>query len=120
MRNPTQKSKRAPGRPRKSDQDLKGCPVSLNLTMGQYDHFTAIAERMGQPLAPTIVGLALRGKIVSPLNKDEADTIRKANGMCNNLNQLAKAAHLSGMEDLADEICDTLNNLNSILLKIRK
>lgn len=120
MKPPTQKSKRAPGRPRKSDQDLKGCPVSLNLTMGQYDHFTAIAERIGKPLAPTIVELALRGKLVSPLNKEEADTIRKANGMCNNLNQLARAAHVAGMEDLADEIRDVLKLLNSTLLKLRK
>lgn len=120
MSSPTQKSKRGPGRPRKSDKDIKGCPVSLNLTDGQYDHFKAIADRLGKPLAPTIVTLAQKGRVVSPLSKAEADAIRKANGMCNNLNQLARQAHIMGAVALERDIRTVLDTLNTTLLNIRK
>ena len=120
MSSPTQKSKRGPGRPRKSAKDIKGCPVSLSLTDGQYDHFKAIADRLGRPLAPTIVSLAMKGRVVAPLSKEDADAIRKANGMCNNLNQLAHQAHLTGTSSLERDIRTTLDTLNTTLLNIRK
>ncbi|MCA4464651.1 plasmid mobilization relaxosome protein MobC [Bacteroides xylanisolvens] len=93
------KKKRKPtcnGRPRKADGEKK-TPQSVYFTRNEKEHLQEMCRQAGDmPLSVFIHHQTIHGKVVEPISKEIAESLRAMIGIGNNINQFARYAHENG------------------------
>jgi len=101
------------GRPRKTDAERQLKGVTVRLTTERYEELQGYAAEGGRSLAHVVRAL-LNGKLPY-LTTQQEGLLRNIATMSNNLNQLAKKAHQSCFEAVANDVQQEVERLRELL-----
>lgn len=101
----SERAKHKGGAPPKRIRREKGIRVRLNAS--EYFLITSKAKAAGMVLSSWFREAAINAKVVSRLKPEDLRIMQMLAGLANNLNQLAKLAHVSGILSIARK-CDAL------------
>ena len=103
------------GRPRLPDGQQRTRAVKVYFDEENYARLLKRRRRSGKPLSSIVYELAVNGYVREPLSKELASCVRAMATMSNNLNQLAREAHIAGYaavdgrtRKLSERIADVL------------
>lgn len=108
------------GRPRKMANEIKRFRVAIYLDETQLNALRKQADEAGMKTSECARCLILDGKVVQRLSPIQIEYIRQLAGMANNLNQLAKAAHISDFRYITEECTNTCLKIDELLNKIKQ
>ena len=91
--------------------------VSVYFTKAEHLYLEKKAKACGISKGEYAREVSLGNKLSPTLTPEEADIFRKLTGMANNLNQIAKAAHLG--EPLTRRVLETRDELNLVIKKLK-
>lgn len=102
------------GRPAKSLAEKRKYRLSLKLNTNEYFGLKSKAKTAGKNRCDFLRELIFSSEIKQRFSPEQNDILRKISGMANNLNQLAKLAHVQGVwfvETSAKKLMDELDEL---------
>ena len=92
----------------------KSCRITGTFTEQELGLIKTKAHALGITRSEYVSMMANKGKIVDTFSSSQKDLIKKLIGLNNNINQIAKLAHTSGINSMvlqADEILREINTL---------
>ena len=89
------------GRPAKGKEKLTES-INLKLSVADFKLVTEKAEKPGMKPTQYAREMTLKGQVKNRFTLEELDLMRKLSGMANNLNQLAKKAHIDGYSQASE------------------
>lgn len=95
------------GRPPKKEEDRRDYRVAIYMSKIEYQNLLNKAESSRVKVSECARLLIIQGNIVERFNSEQMDYIRKISGMANNLNQIAKEAHVYDFRFIAEECLAT-------------
>lgn len=107
------------GRPAKSLAEKRKYRLSLKLNTDEYLQLKSKAKTAGKNRCDFLRELILSGEVISRFSPEQIDIFRKIGGMANNLNQLAKLAHVQGVWFIETSAKMLLEELDGLLKRIR-
>lgn len=103
------------GRPPKDESDKKQIKVTVKFSKKEYTNLIRkVNQAQVQTVSEFVREAIFLGQITKRLSVEQLCYIRKITGMANNLNQLAKEAHIYGIHNISENcinICDKIDNL---------
>lgn len=109
------KKQKLKGRPSVNQDDKKQIKITVKFSSKEY---TNLIEKINLAQVKTISEFVREaifiGQIKERFSVEQLSHIRKLTGMANNLNQLAKEAHICGIYTISEScinICDKIDNL---------
>ena len=112
----TQKSKG--GRPRKPEDELRQYPVKVYFDEANYRKLVNRSQRTGLSLSTIVYELAVNGYVREPISHDVLPLLRSLAGMANNLNQIAREAHVSRFLQVEERAMDAARKIDDLLIRI--
>ena len=109
--------KRKGGRPRKSEDELRLYPVKVYFDKASYRKLMNRSRRTGQPLSTIVYDLAVNGYVREPFTKEEVSLLRSLSGVANNLNQIARQAHVSNFLEVYDDVKEVVGKIDDLLIR---
>lgn len=109
------KKQKLKGRPSVNQDDKKQIKITVKFSKKEY---TNLIEKINLAQVKTISEFVREaifiGQIKERFSVEQLSHIRKLAGMANNLNQLAKEAHVYGIHTISEDcisICEKIDNL---------
>lgn len=92
----------------------------INVRFDETEHSRVLqnAKTAGMSKSEWVRKSAIMRKIVPRFNEEQIKALRAVTGASNNLNQLTKKAHQSGLLDIATECQNTISHINYCIDKI--
>ena len=112
----TQKNKG--GRPKKPEDKLRLYPVKVYFDETNYRKLVSRSQRTGQSLSTIVYELAVNGYVREPISPEAISLLRSMAGMANNLNQLAREAHVSHFLQVEERARDAARKIDDLLIRI--
>lgn len=97
------------GRPHKTDSQLRKKVVSTRLTETEYSEILKGAKNCRLSTSDFVHKILTNPKIYPRLSEEENNILRQLTGQANNLNQLTKLAHISGIETIIPRLSELKN-----------
>ena len=114
---PEHKNKKG-GRPRKPDNELRLYPVKVYFDETNYKRLQNKQRRTGVPLSTLVYELAVNGYVRDPFTKEQTAYIRDLSGMANNLNQLAREAHIYHFSHVESRLRNLSERIDKLLINL--
>ena len=105
------------GRPKKPENELRLYPVKVYFDEANHRKLMNRSRRTGQPLSTIVYELAINGYVREPFTKEEVSMLRSLSGMANNLNQIARQAHVSNFLEVYDDVKEVVGKINDLLIR---
>ena len=112
------KQKNKGGRPRKPEDKLRQYPVKVYFDEANYRKLVNRGQRTGQTLSTIVYELAVNGYVREPISHDVLPLLRSLAGMANNLNQIAREAHVSRFLQIEERAMDAAKKIDDLLIII--
>ena len=112
----TQKNKG--GRPKKPENKLRLYPVKVYFDETNYHKLVSRSQRTGQSLSTIVFELAVNGYVREPISQEAISLLRSMAGMANNLNQIAREAHVSHFIHVEKRARETADKIDELLIRI--
>ena len=108
------------GRPRLPDGQQRTCAVKVYFDEKNYGRLLKRRRRSGKPLSSIVYELAVNGYVREPLSKELASCVRAMATMSNNLNQLAREAHIAGYAAVDERTRKLSERIADVLVRISR
>ena len=119
MTSPTPNTrKKKGGRPKKPDDELRLYPVKVYFDETNYRKLANRSQRTGLSLSTIVYELAVNGYIKEPISHDVLPLLRSLAGMANNLNQIAREAHVRHFLQVEKRARETATKIDDLLFQI--
>ncbi len=112
------KQKSKGGRPKKPGDKLRQYPVKVYFDETNYRKLVNRSQRTGQTLSTIVYELAVNGYVREPISHDVLPLLRSLAGMANNLNQIAREAHVSRFLQVEERAMDAAKKIDELLIRI--
>ncbi len=109
------KNKRTGGRPKKGNSVRKKRMISIRFSEPEYYVIKRRSAKAGLTISAYCHAAILESEIKESIKEEDMDLLRKLSGEANNLNQLARKAHIHEMYDVEKEARQMLNSLQNII-----
>ena len=109
--------KKKGGRPKKDEAELRLYPVKVYFDEANFRKLQNRSRRTSQPLSAIVYDLAVNGYVRQPFTKEELSLLRSLSGEANNLNQIARQAHISNFFDVYDDVKKVVGKMNNLLIR---
>ena len=106
------------GRPKKPEDKLRLYPVKVYFDEANYRKLVNRSQRTGQTLSTIVYELAVNGYVREPISHDVLPLLRSLAGMANNLNQIAREAHVSRFLQVEERAMDAARKIDDLLIRI--
>ncbi len=106
------------GRPRKPENEQRLHPVKVYFDEQSYRKLLNKRRRTGMSLSTLVYELAVNGYVKEPITKEEISLLRSLAGMANNLNQLAREAHIHHFSQVENRVLHLANDIDELLIRI--
>ena len=106
------------GRPKKSEEELRLYPVKVYFDETNYRKLISRSQRTGQSLSSIVYELAVNGYVKEPIPHDVITLLRSLAGMANNLNQIAREAHVSHFSHVEKRAREAASKIDDLLIRI--
>jgi hypothetical protein len=106
------------GRPRVAAQDKKCKCVKVYFDAKNYRKLQAQCKRTDMSMSALVYELAVNGTVKEAVPKPVLKSLRDIAGMSNNLNQLARMAHVKGYNSVHDELMKFISQLNGLIAEV--
>lgn len=114
------KKQKLKGRPTKNPSDKKSVKITVKLSEQEY---RGLMEKVNQANIKTtsefVREAIFHGQIKERLSVEDMALIRKLSGMSNNINQLAKEAHIYDLRYMVDVCIDTCYGIDELLNRLK-
>ena len=94
--------------------------VSVYLSAAEYRKASKKAQEAGMKVSEYARAVTLAGYVKAIDTPEAQDEKRKLIGLSNNVNQLAKAAHMQGMKPIVARLDELLGEIDIILKKYKR
>lgn len=115
------KKQKLKGRPIIDGDDKKQIKITVKFSKKEY---TNLIKKVNQAQAKTISEFVREaifiGQIKERMSVEQLSYIRKIAGMANNLNQLAKEAHISGVHTLSENCISIYKRIDDLLKELKQ
>lgn len=115
------KKQKLKGRPIIDQDDKKQIKITVKFSKKEY---TNLIKKVNQAQAKTISEFVREaifiGQIKERMSVDQLSYIRKIVGMANNLNQLAKEAHIYGIHTLSENCTTIYKRIDNLLKELKQ
>lgn len=108
------------GRPRLPDGQQRTRAVKVYFDEENYARLLKRRRRSGKPLSSIVYELAVTGYVREPLSKELASCVRAMATMSNNLNQLAREAHIAGYAAVDERTRKLSERIADVLVRISR
>ena len=108
------------GRPRLPDGQQRTRAVKVYFDEENYARLLKRRRRSGKPLSSIVYELAVNGYVRKPLSKELASCVRAMATMSNNLNQLAREAHIAGYAAVDERTRKLSERIADVLVRISR
>ena len=108
------------GRPLKNKSEKKDRKVTIKLSEQEHSDLIKKVSLAQSTISAFIREAIYTGQIKERISVENLSLIRKLAGMANNLNQLAKEAHISDFGYIAEECTRISSQIDKILNDIRQ
>lgn len=112
----TDEKKRTRGRPKKAI--TRNTSLVVRLTPTERLAIEGRAKSAGMVISEWFRNTARTAVVIPRLSKEEASHLRTLSGMANNLNQLTKLAHKSGLVSLMADLRRLMNEVERLMERI--
>lgn len=112
--NENKRTKRV-GRPVKQLGIKKSYSINIRMDTSLYYHLKSQALQANITMSEYARGILLRGHVKQRISKDELALLKKLIGMANNLNQLARSAHVYGFAAIESDNADLAKSITAII-----
>lgn len=109
--------KKKGGRPKKDEAELRLYPVKVYFDAANYRRLKNRSRRTGTPLSTLVYDMTVNGYVREAFTKEELSLLRGLSGMANNLNQIARQAHISNFFDVYDDVKEVLGKIDKLLIR---
>ena len=92
-------------------------PVKVYFDEANHRKLVNRSRRTGQPLSTIVYELAINGYIREPFTKEEVSLLRSLSGVANNLNQIARQAHVSNFLEVYDDVKEVVGKIDDLLIR---
>ena len=106
------------GRPKKLENELRLYPVKVYFDETNYRKLISRSQRTGQSLSTIVYELAVNGYVKEPIPHDVISLLRSLAGMANNLNQIAREAHVSNFHHVEKRAREVASKIDDLLIQI--
>lgn len=106
------------GRPKKSEEELRLYPVKVYFDETNYRKLISRSQRTGRSLSTIVYELAVNGYVKEPIPLDVITLLRSLAGMANNLNQIAREAHVSHFIHVEKRAREAASKIDDLLIRI--
>ena len=113
-------SKPKGGRPKLPDGQQRSHAVKVYFDEENYARLLKRRRRSGKPLSSIVYELAVNGYVREPLSKELASCVRAMATMSNNLNQLAREAHIAGYAAVDERTRKLSERIADVLVRISR
>lgn len=108
------------GRPRLPDGQQRTRSVKVYFDEENYARLLKRRRRSGKTLSSIVYELAVNGYVREPLSKELATCVRAMATMSNNLNQLAREAHIAGYAAVNERTRKLSGRIADVLVRISR
>ncbi len=98
----------------------KESATGVRFTKSEYFIVKHKAEKAGLKISAYIRQMAINGRVMQRLNEEERQFVRQLVGVSNNLNQLTKKAHQTGIQSIQLNLEAYTNTINELLLQLKR
>ena len=112
------KQKSKGGRPKKPEDKLRLYPVKVYFDETNYRKLVSRSRRTGQSLSTIVYELAVNGYVREPISQEVISLLRSVAGMANNLNQIAREAHVSRFLQVKERAMEAARRIDDLLIRI--
>lgn len=112
--------RKSAGRPRLSDTERRRHAVLVVYNDSEYKRLLGLCKRANMLPAVFLRELSLVGTVREAMPKDVIALLRGLNGMGNNLNQLAREAHISGFTSVEKSLRRHLDYIDMLITKYKR
>ena len=109
-------SKKKGGRP--ALENKKKFRINVRFDETEHNKVLQNAETAGMAKSEWVRKSSILRKIVPRFNEEQIKALRAVTGASNNLNQLTKKAHQTGLFEVAEECRNTISHINHCIDKL--
>ena len=106
------------GRPKAVKGKARTKTISTRLTLAEWKTVMKRITDAGKKPSHFLRELLLQGKVVAARTQEDRQQIRMLEGGCNNLNQLAHEAHISGYAAVEERTRELSDKIAKVLVRI--
>ena len=108
------------GRPRSDEREKRKYSVKVYFDQGNYTKLLRRSKNRQCSLSSLVYELAVNGYVREAMSKEDAANLRSLSGMANNLNQLARMAHVAGYGRDTATLAALVDRIDALLTRIDK
>ena len=116
---PLRRNKSA-GRPHLNDSERRSHAVLVVYNDSEYERLLGLCKRANMRPAVFLRELSLEGTVREAMSKDMIALLRGLNGIGNNLNQLAREAHISGFASVEKQVRHYMDYIDTLITKYKR